>query len=302
MDMEQKNAAVVALGMFDGMHRGHTELIRHAVERAEAERAASVVFTFENHPLTVLGQPPRLLSTLDERLGLMRALGVDEVHAVPFTREFAGLPPDAFLDLIAARWRIAALVCGYNYTYGRRGAGTPDTLLAAGRARGFPVDVLPPVLAGGAPVSSSRIRQAIEAGDMPLAGELLGRPYSLSGRVVSNLQNGRRIGFPTANIEPDPMLVLPKAGVYHTVAEAAAGTFPAVTNVGANPTLRAKRDTVETHLIGFSGDLYGTVLAVSFHRYLRGEIAFDSLTALKARIAQDVKTVSEAAKAHRNGK
>ena len=292
--MEQGKRAVVALGMFDGMHKGHTQLVDRAVAMARECHAAPVVFTFANHPLEVLGKKPRLLSTLEERAARMYALGVSEVAAASFTREFADVTPDEFLSYLLSRYDVAAIVCGFNYTFGRRGAGTPEMLTAAGRARGFAVEVLPPVLEGGAPISSSRIREAIECGEIALANRMLGRTYRLTGTVVSNLQNGRRLGFPTANIVPDPALVLPKSGVYHTRAAIPCGLYPAVTNVGANPTLRAKKETVETHLIDFDGDLYGQTLSVSFIGRLRGEIAFSSLEALRDRIQKDVDTVREA--------
>lgn len=294
MNDRKQRRAVVALGMFDGMHRGHEALIRHAAEKAKRLDARPVVFTFANHPLEVLGRKPRLLTTLDERVRRMRDIGVAEIAAEPFTAGFAAMAPEAFLNWLLARWPVAALVCGFNYTYGRNGEGTADTLIAAGEARGFSVEVLPPVLEENAPISSTRIRKALEAGDVTLANRMLGRPYSLAGVVVPNLQNGRRIGFPTANIEPDGALVLPGDGVYRTRAEVLAGSFPAVTNVGANPTLHAKKETVETHLIGFDRDLYGQRLTVSFLEYLRGEVAFDSLDQLKRRISLDVEAVKRA--------
>lgn len=290
--MEEKIPAVVALGMFDGVHLGHRALIRRTAEEAKESGAKPVVFTFSNHPMEVLGGSVRLLSDISERNRILTALGAAEVASVPFTRETAALSTEAFVDLLQSRWKIRSLVVGYNYTCGDHGAGTPQTLAEIGRQCGFSVLVVPPVRYDGLPVSSTRIREAIERGEVELAERMLGRRYMLRGTIVENRRIGRRIGFPTANIEPRENRVLPMDGVYATFACLDGAAYRAVTNLGTNPTVCGKKRTVETHIIGFDADVYGRELTVAFRRFLRGELTFASLEALKEQICEDVALAS----------
>lgn len=290
----KRKPAVVALGMFDGMHIGHRELIARCLRIAGAEDALPSVYTFSNHPQSVLrGESPKCLMSADERYALMRRLGVEDLRMVPFTRELAVLSPEAFIASLKELWTLRAVVVGYNYSFGRYGAGKADTLVAIGREQGFDVEVVPPVLLAGEPVSSTRIRALLEEGEVGSAADMLAAPYTLSGTVVKNKQFGRTIDFPTANILPDADRVLPKDGVYVSAARVGADSFRAVTNVGTNPTVGGERLSIETHLIGFSGELYGKALAVSFLERIRGEQRFDSVEALRARIALDVATARQ---------
>ena len=280
--------AVVALGMFDGVHLGHRALMSRLQEEAKLLHAIPAVYTFSNHPLEVLGGNVRLLSGIRERNMLLRSLGVEELESVPFTREMAALSPEAFVDLLSAKWDVRGLVVGYNYTCGDRGAGTPETLREIGKRRGFSVSVVEPVLLEGEPVSSTRIREAVERGDITLANRLLKRRYTLSGTVVQNKRIGSRIGFPTANIDANPKRVIPADGVYATFASVDGGMYRAVTNIGTNPTVNGEKLTIETHLIDFHADIYGQALSISFRKRMRGELMFDSLDALKEQIRLDV--------------
>ena len=289
--MEKKEAAVVALGMFDGMHRGHMALMERCVRMAASLAAVPAVYTFSNHPQTVLRQEsPRCLSGEGERRALMEAQGIRDIRMTPFTKELAALSPEAFFDALQDIWDLRAVVAGYNYSFACGGTGTPEVLRALGRLRGFDAAIVPPVLFSGEPVSSSRIRACIEKGDVRTAAAMLGRPFALSGTVVRNRQFGRTIGFPTANIEPEPGIVLPPDGVYVTEAQVGGVCYRAVTNLGSNPTVSGERFFVETHLLDFSGELYGLPLCVAFLERLRGERKFDSPEALRARIAADVET------------
>ncbi|MBA4347514.1 MAG: hypothetical protein C0413_01485 [Clostridiales bacterium] len=288
--------AVVALGMFDGVHLGHRALITRLLEEAKRLRAVPVVYTFSNHPLEVLGGNVRLLSGIRERNMLLRSLGAEEVESVPFTTEMAHRSTEQFIDLMNEKWNVRGLVVGYNYTCGDRGKGTPETLRQIGSAREFSVSVVAPILFEGEPVSSTRIREAVERGDVTLAETLLKRRYTLSGTVVQNKRIGRRIGFPTANIEADPRRVIPANGVYATFASVGGAAYRAVTNIGTNPTVHGDKLTIETHLINFDADIYGQQLTIAFRKRLRGEAMFDSLDALKEQIRLDV----EAAAAYRD--
>ena len=288
--------AVVALGMFDGVHLGHRALITRLLEEAKRLRAVPVVFTFSNHPLEVLGGNVRMISGIRERNMMLRSLGAEEVESVPFTREMAHLSTEQFIDLLNEKWNVRGLVVGYNYTCGDRGTGTPETLREIGSVRGFSVSVVEPVLFEGESVSSTRIREAVERGDVSLAETLLKRRYTLTGTVVQNKRIGRRIGFPTANIEADLRRVIPDDGVYATIAFVGGVVYRAVTNIGTNPTVHGSRLTIETHLLDFNADIYGQQLTIAFRKRLRGEAMFDSLDALKEQIRLDV----EAASAYRD--
>ncbi len=280
--------AVVALGMFDGVHLGHRALMSRLQEEAKLLHAIPAVYTFSNHPLEVLGGNVRLLSGIRERNMLLRSLGAEELESLPFTREMAALSPEAFVDLLSAKWDVRGLVVGYNYTCGDRGAGTPETLREIGSRRGFSVSVVEPVLLEGEPVSSTRIREAVERGDITLANRLLKRRYTLSGTVVQNKRIGSRIGFPTANIDANPKRAIPADGVYATFASVDGGMYRAVTNIGTNPTVNGEKLTIETHLIDFHADIYGQPLSILFRKRMRGELMFDSLDALKEQIRLDV--------------
>lgn len=286
--MKERIPAVVALGMFDGVHLGHRALIGQTVAEANRLGAKPVVFTFSNHPMEVLGGGVRLLSSIPERDDLLRALGAEEVASVAFTRELAALSTERFVDLLLERWDVRALVVGYNYTCGVRGAGTPESLAEIGKTRGFSVLVVPPVLLEGASVSSTRVREALEQGDVELAQRMLKRRYTLAGTVIENRRIGRRIGFPTANIAPETNRVIPKDGVYATVACVNGASYCAVTNIGTNPTVHGDHLTIETHMIDFDADIYGERLTVAFRRFLRGELVFANLDELKEQIRQDI--------------
>lgn len=291
--MKERIPAVVALGMFDGVHLGHRALIGQTVAEANRLGAKPVVFTFSNHPMEVLGGGVRLLSSIPERDDLLRTLGAEEVASVAFTRELAALSAEQFVDLLLERWDVRALVVGYNYTCGVRGTGTPETLAEIGKTRGFSVLVVPPVLLEGASVSSTRVREALEQGDVELAQRMLKRRYTLAGTVIENRRIGRRIGFPTANIAPEANRVIPKDGVYATVACVNGASYCAVTNIGTNPTVHGDHLTIETHMIDFDADIYGERLTVAFRKYMRGELMFSSLDGLKEQIRLDIARAAE---------
>ena len=280
--------AVVALGMFDGVHLGHRALMSRLQQEAKLLHAIPAVYTFSNHPLEVLGGNVRLLSGIRERNMLLRSLGAEALESVPFTHEMAALSPEQFIELLSQQWDVRGLVVGYNYTCGDRGAGTPETLREIGKERGFTVSVVEPVLFEEKPVSSTRIREAVERGDVSLAERLLMRRYTLSGTVVQNKRIGSRIGFPTANIDASAKRAIPADGVYATFAFVGGGVYRAVTNIGTNPSVHGEKLTIETHLIDFNTDIYGEQLTIAFRKRLRGEAVFETLEELKEQIHRDV--------------
>ena len=287
-----KQRSVLALGMFDGVHVGHQALVRQATEAARQMNAQIVAFTFTDAPGKLLHLPMTSLSTPEQRTRWLKAAGADRVDMVDFTRSFADLSPEGFLEYLQERYDIAALAAGFNYTFGKYGAGTAETLRELGEKHGFQVLIAEPVLVDGEPVSSTRVRALVSEGMMEKAGALLGRPYTLTGPVVSARRIGHTLGYPTANVETGEQL-LPPDGVYATYALVDGAAHPAVTNVGRNPTVAGRRRTVETYILNESLSLYGTELSVAFLSRLREERAFSSLDALSEQIGRDVQTAKK---------
>lgn len=278
--------AVIALGTFDGVHAGHLALLRMAKQAAAERSDTALVHTFANHPRGVFAQAPRLLLRDEARISLLRAQGC-EVVADAFTKAYAALSPRAFIEMLLSRLDVRAVATGYNYTFGAAGAGDVQTLAALGAEFGFAVLTMPPCLYEGAPVSSTRIRACIERGEMDAANAMLGRVYSMRGTVTQGRRIGRTLGFPTANIPCDPQLVLPKIGVYATYAKLGGTLYPAITNIGSNPTVGGTQTRVETHLLGYAGDAYDHALDVYFVAFLREEQRFADTEALGAQLARD---------------
>lgn len=289
----------VALGTFDGVHLGHRRLVALTVEMAKENGLVPVAFTFANHPLAVIGQGggPPMITTGREKVDLLFGLGVEVVVDQVFDREFASLSPEAFArDILAGKMRARRVVVGFNYSFGARGAGTPDILARLGERLGFSVTVVPPVRVGAEVVSSSEIRRAIQDGDVEKAARLLGRPYSLSGPVVAGRGQGRTLGYPTANVQLASGICLPKDGVYAVKVRVgdAPGAGPqggpildGICNIGSNPTFSGKERTLEVHIFGLSESLYGRWLEVFFAVRLRGEIKFDTPYLLARQIHLD---------------
>ena len=273
--------------MFDGVHVGHQALLAEAAKAARALHAQTVAFTFTDAPGKLLHLPVTSLSTPDQRICWLKEAGADRVDMVDFTQELADLSPQAFMEYLRDRYDVAALAAGFNYTFGKYGAGTAQTLRELGERHGFQVIIADPVLVDGEPVSSTRIRALVSEGRMEEAKTLLGRPYTLRGPVISARHIGHRLGYPTANIETGEQL-LPPDGVYATGARVNGVTYQAVTNVGKNPTVAGQRRTVETYILRESLSLYGAELSVAFLARLREERTFPSLAALSEQIGQDV--------------
>jgi len=271
---------VVAVGSFDGVHLGHQSLLARARARAEEAGWPLLVYTFDP-PTKVFVRGVGMLSTLSEKLDLLREAGVDVTLAVPFDEAFAARDREAFLDDLR-RLEAGRIVVGEDFAFGRGRSGRPEHLEAVA-----PTETVPLLRLGGEPVKSTRIRELLERGEVEAARHLLGRPYGARGLVLQGERLGRRLGFPTANIETIPAKVLPR-GVFAAEAEAPVGRFPAVVNVGTRPTVDGRELRFEAHLIGFSGELYGHELRVTFLKRLREERRFDSLEALREQIGRDL--------------
>jgi riboflavin kinase/FMN adenylyltransferase len=283
-------APVLTLGNFDGVHRGHQEIFRRLVATARAGGGSAIVLTFEPHPAMVLtpSRAPRLLTDLRARIERIAAQGVDAIIVQRFTRSFAALTPDDFVRRwLVARLGVRAMVVGHRVSFGHDRAGNAETLRELGAQSGFGVEVVGPVEIDGILVSSSAVRHAVTAGELERARALLGRPASVSGRVVHGHHRGKPLGFPTANLRIG-RLVLPPDGVYAVWVRARGAQHPGVANLGFNPTFEQHERSLEAHLFDFDADLYGERLEVGFVQRLRGETKFPNPGALAQQIARDV--------------
>ena len=282
---------VLALGTFDGVHRGHQALLsagrRYASEHGILLRACS----FDRHPLEVLcpERAPKLLTTPEEKKELMAAYGADELLLIPFTRETADMPPEQFLQTLRETAGLRAVIAGWNYSFGKGGKGGAELLKRNGMEHGYDVMIIPPVRTKtGEAISSTLIRERLQAGNVEEAGELMGHPYELRGKVGDGKHMGRRIGVPTANIQADPRKQLPAYGVYPCRMRTAEGEeLAAVVNIGVQPTLPSGRITVEAHVLDGEPELYGQEVTLVLGGMIRPERKFESTEALTEQIRKD---------------
>jgi riboflavin kinase/FMN adenylyltransferase len=283
------------MGKFDGLHLGHQQLIGTTVERARALGLASAVLTWEPHPNAVLrpDQPLQLLTSLEEKIELVAALGPDLLIVAPFTAETKATSAEAYMRQIVAAVPLRELWVGEDFAMGRGRAGDVPSLMLIGAELGFAVGAVKQVLVDGTPVSASRVRNLLRGGDVAAVVPLLGRPFGLRGLVVEGDRRGRTIGFPTANLAIGERHVLPADGVYACRVYLDHTGLPAVTNVGVRPTFDGLRRMVEAHLLDWSGDLYGQSLRVEFLQRLRGEQKFSGVDALVAQIRRDADQARE---------
>ena len=281
---------VVALGTFDGLHRGHLDVIGTAKQEAEHTGAKLAVFTFSNHPLEWINPAhvPVALVTPAVKLQLLESLGVDVLIDIPFNQLVADLLPQQFLERLRAL-NYSCLVVGENFTYGQRGVGNVYTLAASAQAMGFKLIVRKLVSNNGTIISSTEIRRLITDGEVQQAAKMLGRSYSISGIVAHGNERGRLLGYPTANLElVDAHVAIPLGGVYAVRAYVDGGVYGGIANIGKNPTFGdVEKPRLETNIFGFSGDIYGKTLTIEFVQRIRGEVKFAGIDALKEQLAQD---------------
>lgn len=282
----------VTIGFFDGVHLGHQTVIARTVDAAGEQGLRPVAVTFDRHPRETYapGTAPPLLTTLGRKARVIGSLGVATLLVLEFTAEMARWPPEAFVDRILAEGlRAARVVVGENFTFGHKGLGTVATLEELGGPAGFEVEGVAVLDLRGRPLSSSSIREALGKGDLTWPTAALGRRFVLEGRVTTGAGRGAVLGWPTANLDVDPMLLVPGQGVYAGRAVLADGAVHAAAiNVGTNPTFGSEPHHVETFLLDFDGDLRGQPIAVEFWERLRDERRFESPEALARQIGEDV--------------
>ncbi len=282
----------LAIGFFDGVHLGHQHILRQTIADARRHEGTALVVTFDRHPNTVVapGRVPALLYSLSQRLRTIGSIGADAVLLLHFDKALSQQTGERFVRGLAAGLpRIQSICVGANFVFGYKRGGNVELLKRLGTELGFTVHGVPALSLGGKPVSSTRIREAVANGDLDLASQMLGRPYSVSGAVVRGDGLGREIGFHTANLDTAG-LALPPRGVYAVSASLDGKSWRAVLNIGYRPTLRNPNPQlrVEAHLIDFAGDLYGRELEVTFVARIRPERTFNSLAELRDQIGQDI--------------
>lgn len=284
-------ATAVAIGVFDGVHRGHRRVIEQVVTLAEQTGLTPTALTFDPHPIEVLDpeRTPRLLSTIGQRIEALSTAGAEIVGVLPF-RLIREMEPDVFAgEVLGARIKARLVAVGADFRFGRDRSGDLETLRSCGERQGYEVMAIDLVADhGSGPISSTRIRSALAEGAVADAALLLGHPYRLPGIVVEGDRRGRTIGFPTANIAVDERLAVPSDGVYSAWVAIGDDVHAAVVNIGIRPTFEGTERTIEAHVLEFAGDLYGRELEVRFVARLRGEQKFDSVDALVAQIGLDV--------------
>lgn len=282
---------VVTVGTFDGVHRGHWQVLERLRARADAAGLPAVLATFHPHPLRIVrpADAPRLLTTPLEKKEILAESGLDYAVFIPFTEELRAYPPERFVEeILVGRLRMRELVIGYDHGFGKGRSGDVDTLREIGRRRGFGVEVVDALGAAGQPISSSRIRAALDAGEVEAAADALGRPYSLRGPIVRGEGRGRDLGFPTANIHvSDPEKLLPREGVYAVTATLRDGSYDGVLHLGPRPMFRGSPPSIELHLFDLDADLYGQEVRVEFRGWLREIHRFATIEALVAAIRED---------------
>lgn len=287
----------LALGNFDGVHLGHQQLLRELVEKAHAEGGRPAAFIFEPHPSRILApeRAPNLLVTAERKAELLREAGLDVLIYNSFTMDIARTSPREFVEkILVEQLAVRQVYVGFNYTFGHKGAGTPEMLEELGREYGFGVRVIPPVEVDGEVVSSSLIRSYLEKGEIETAGKLLGYHPMIEGLVVEGEKRGSTIGFPTANLAVPADLSIPNRGVYAARAEVDGQVYKAAVNIGNKPTFHADYPIcVEAHLIDFDEDLYGKYVRLFFLRKIRDEKKFAGADELMAQIARDRQSVIE---------
>jgi riboflavin kinase / FMN adenylyltransferase len=287
---------VATVGFFDGVHRGHREVLRTVVARARERGVGSVAITFDRHPREVLspGDEPRLLTSVDRKAELIAQTGIDELVVLAFDRDFSLIPAEDFVrDVLVDGVHAVHAAMGANFTFGFRALGTMGNLPLLGAPFGLTIESVGLVETGGRVVSSTSVREALAAGDLAWPRIALGRRFVLDGEVVTGHGRGRGLGYPTANLRTWPRLLLPGQGIYAGVAEHASRRYRAAIDCGTNPTFGVEPLHVEAFLMGFDGELPGEPLAIEFWERLRDEVRYDSVDELTAAIEADVVRTSD---------
>jgi len=285
----QSSNNYIALGSFDGLHIGHLSLIHKVVEIAKKNNGKSMVFTFKNHPKTLIdkGSIPKLLMNNDRKVEILKSHKVDIVCFQEFNLEFMKMTPKEFVEFLVFKYNVKGFVVGFNYKFGYKNLGNVNFLKSLQSEYGYELYVMEPCTYKDEVISSTRIRKALEAGDVLDASKMLSLPYTLSGEVIHGRQIGRTIGFPTANLKYEENFILPKAGVYYTNIMVNNNMYKGITSIGNNPTVDGKAITVETYILDFDRKIYGEKVSLSFIKKIRDMEKFNGVDELKSQLERD---------------
>jgi riboflavin kinase / FMN adenylyltransferase len=289
---------VVTQGTFDGVHLGHQTVLQQVTREAQNQGLPSMLITYHPHPRSIV-QPKEwkqeILSSIEEKTERVLAQGIDHVLILPFTETISQLSPEAFIqEILIEKIGMKSIIIGYDHRFGKNRSGNFETLLAAGSKGHFNVIEIQANAIDDIAISSTRIRSCLREGRIREANFLLGKPYPISGEVIQGLQNGRKLGFPTANIKPeDPYKLIPKSGVYAAITYLENTPYKTVVNIGVRPTFEGTNLSIEAHLIDYTGDLYGRRIQIEMHDFIRNERKFESLDGLKVQIQKDVQHALE---------
>lgn len=286
-NIEDRN--YIALGSFDGLHIGHLELINKTIKLAKENRVKSTVFTFDNHPLSIINEDmmPKLLLDNNLKEELLKKLQLDYLVYKEFDKEFMKMTPEEFIHYLIEKFNPIGFIVGFNYRFGFKNLGDNNLLKSICNSEDIDLYIINPVECDDEIVSSSKIRSLIKDGNIEKANILLSRPYTLIGHVVSGNQIGRKINFPTINLDYDKKFLVPRGGVYLTVVEYNKRKYKAITNIGYNPTVKNIKFSIETHILDFNKTIYGEEVRISFIQRIRDEKKFNSLKELSFQIEND---------------
>jgi riboflavin kinase/FMN adenylyltransferase len=291
LEFESDSGTAVTVGSFDGVHRGHQAIFERLNSYTSDNNLLSTIVTFDPHPRKVLGSGGqiKILTTLEEKVALFKKIGIDLVQIIHFTKEFSKLSYIDFVkNILVNKLKVRHMVIGHDHHFGRNREGGIDKLRELGEQHGFSVEEVPPLTINGDIISSSIIRKFLEDGNVEKSSELLGRNYSISGKVVKGDSRGRELGYPTANIQLDDTdKVLPKRGVYAVDVIHQDRLFKAMMNIGNRPTFNFDPLTLEVHIFNFDDSIYGNTLEIQFKKYIREEKEFDSVAELKTQLDND---------------
>jgi riboflavin kinase / FMN adenylyltransferase len=281
----------IALGSFDGLHLGHLSLLKKIIELAKENNGLSMVFTYKNHPKTLVDPEnvPKLIMDTETKLDCLKEESIDRVVLKEFTKEFMKIPPEEFIEILCGNYNIKGIVVGFNFRFGHKNSGDIKLLEKLQEKYGYKLYIINPYTYKDDVISSSRIRKSILKGDVKEASIMLSRPYLIKGKVIHGKKLGRTIGFPTANLEFDSKYVIPKKGVYYTNVEYKKKIYKGITSVGNNPTVNGQELTIETFILDFKEEIYGEEIKVFFIEIIRDEIKFNSLEELITAIKKDEK-------------
>lgn len=291
IEIKFKGTTAVALGRFDGVHLGHKALIDKVISKGEELEVTPTVFTFNSMSSNTL-KKSRFVGSLindNQKRDILDEMGIELLYMVDFNQEIKQMSPESFVkNILIENLNAKIVVVGFNYRFGYMGEGTPEMLKDFGKKYGFDVIIIEPVSIENKVVSSTLIRELLASGDIDEASRMMGRLYTLEGKVVSGKGRGRTLGFPTANLQLDDYYVLPKPGVYKTNTSFNNVIYQSITSVGWNPTFSNNQITVETFLFNFKQDLYNSYIKVSFEKFLRGEKKFNTKEELISQIEKDI--------------